>query len=178
MYSMSVETSNICNSHVCFKTNPRTYESSSHAIGSGNPSPGYSYRAKLVTFASIGNFKFLCGEGIMLHAGGNKYPNGLSRTGPPKSPRVPRNMVHCAGTIVGDVWRWRPNIYRTKRLSLLLTPAEEAVMVQMAEAEGGPSQSALLMTYTFDAQKARGDAGESFLGQVFAAEREIRRDTR
>jgi hypothetical protein len=34
------------------------------------------------------------------------------------------------------------------------------------------------MTYTFDAQKARGDAGESFLDQVFAADYEIRPATR
>ena len=51
-------------------------------------------------------------------------------------------------------------------------------MIQIVEAEGGPSQSARLMIYTFDAQKAKGDAGESFLGQVFAAEREIRPATR
>jgi len=34
------------------------------------------------------------------------------------------------------------------------------------------------MTYTFDAQKARGDAGESFLDQVFATGYEIRPATR
>jgi len=34
------------------------------------------------------------------------------------------------------------------------------------------------MTYTFDAQKARGDAGEAFLDQVFAADYEIRPATR
>jgi hypothetical protein len=34
------------------------------------------------------------------------------------------------------------------------------------------------MTYTFGAQKARGDVGEAFLDQVFAAEYEIRPATR
>jgi len=34
------------------------------------------------------------------------------------------------------------------------------------------------MTYTFDTQKARGDAGESFLDQVFAADYEVRPATR
>ena len=48
----------------------------------------------------------------------------------------------------------------------------------MAEAEGGLSPSSLVMTYTFDAQKARSDAGESFLDQLFAAGDEIRRDAR
>ena len=31
------------------------------------------------------------------------------------------------------------------------------------------------MTYTFDAQKAKGDAGELFLDRWFAAEYEVRR---
>jgi hypothetical protein len=35
-------------------------------------------------------------------------------------------------------------MYRTERLGLLLTPAEKAAVVQMAEAEGGLSQSALV----------------------------------
>ena len=34
------------------------------------------------------------------------------------------------------------------------------------------------MTYTFDAQKARGEAGEAFLDQVFTADHEIRPATR
>jgi hypothetical protein len=35
-------------------------------------------------------------------------------------------------------------MYRTKRLGLVLMPAEKTVVVQMAEAEGGLSQSALV----------------------------------
>ena len=53
-------------------------------------------------------------------------------------------MVQYTGTIVRDRWRWRTNMYRTERLGLLLTPAEKAAVVQMAEAEGGLSQSALV----------------------------------
>ena len=35
-------------------------------------------------------------------------------------------------------------MYKTERLGLLLRPAEKTVVVQMAEAEGGLSQSALV----------------------------------
>ena len=37
-------------------------------------------------------------------------------------------------------------MYKTERLGLLLTPAEKTAGVQMAEAEGGLSQSALVWT--------------------------------
>jgi len=47
-------------------------------------------------------------------------------------------------------------MYRTKRLSLLLTPAEKAVVVQLAEAEGGLSQSTLVRRLIHNAARERG----------------------
>lgn len=47
-------------------------------------------------------------------------------------------------------------MYRTERLSLLLTPAEKAAVVQMAEAEGGLSQSALVRRLIHNAARERG----------------------
>ena len=67
-----------------------------------------------------------------------------SQSCPQKSPQVPPNMVQYTGPIVRDRWRWRTNMYKTERLGLLLRPAEKTVVVQMAEAEGGLSQSALV----------------------------------
>ena len=65
-----------------------------------------------------------------------------SQSCPPKSPRVPPNMVQYECTIVRG--GGGENVYRTKRLALVLTPAEKAAVVQMAEDEGGLSQSALV----------------------------------
>jgi hypothetical protein len=47
-------------------------------------------------------------------------------------------------------------MYRTERLGLLLTPAEKTAVVQMAEAEGGLSQSALVRRLIRDAARERG----------------------
>lgn len=58
-----------------------------------------------------------------------------SQSRPQKSPQVPPNMVQHTGTIVRDKRRWRTNMYRTKRLGLVLTPAEKAAVVQLAKAE-------------------------------------------
>jgi hypothetical protein len=46
-------------------------------------------------------------------------------------------------------------MYRTERLGLLLTPAEKAAVVQMAEAEGGLSQSALVRRLIRNAAQER-----------------------
>jgi hypothetical protein len=67
-----------------------------------------------------------------------------SQSCPQKSPQVPPNMVQYTGTIVRDRWRWRTKMYKTERLGLVLTPAEKTAVVQMAEAEGGLSQSSLV----------------------------------
>jgi hypothetical protein len=47
-------------------------------------------------------------------------------------------------------------MYRTERLGLLLTPAEKTAVVQMAEAEGGLSQSALVRRLIRNAARERG----------------------
>lgn len=47
-------------------------------------------------------------------------------------------------------------MYKTKRLGLVLTPAEKAAVVQMAEAEGGLSQSALVRRLIRNAARDRG----------------------
>ena len=47
-------------------------------------------------------------------------------------------------------------MYKTKRLGLVLTPAEKAAVVQMAEAEGGLSQSALVRRLIRNAARERG----------------------
>ena len=47
-------------------------------------------------------------------------------------------------------------MYRTKRLALVLTPAEKAAVVQMAESEGGLSQSALVRRLIRNAARAQG----------------------
>jgi hypothetical protein len=47
-------------------------------------------------------------------------------------------------------------MYRTKRLALVLTPAEKAAVVQMADAEGGLSQSALVRRLIRNAAQERG----------------------
>jgi hypothetical protein len=45
---------------------------------------------------------------------------------------------------------------RTKRLGLVLTPAEKSVLVRMAEAEGGLSQAALVRRLIRHAARERG----------------------
>ena len=47
-------------------------------------------------------------------------------------------------------------MYRTKRLGLVLTPAEKSAVVEMAEAEGGLSQSALVRRLIRNAAHERG----------------------
>ena len=47
-------------------------------------------------------------------------------------------------------------MYRTERLGLLLTPAEKTAVVQMAEAEGGLSQSAFVRRLIHSAARERG----------------------
>ena len=47
-------------------------------------------------------------------------------------------------------------MYRTKRLALVLTPAEKTAVVQMAEAEGGLSQSALVRRLIRNAAREQG----------------------
>jgi hypothetical protein len=79
-----------------------------------------------------------------------------SQSRPRRSPRVPRNMVQYTGTIVRDKWRWRTNMYKTERLGLLLTSAEKTAVVQMAEAEGGLSQSPLVRRLIRNAARERG----------------------
>jgi len=79
-----------------------------------------------------------------------------SQSCPQKSPRVPPNMVQYTGTIVRDRWRWRTNMHKTERLGLLLTPAEKPAVLQMAEAEGDLSQSALVRRLIRNAARERG----------------------
>ena len=47
-------------------------------------------------------------------------------------------------------------MYKTKRLALVLTPAEKNAVVEMAEAEGGLSQSALVRRLIRNAARERG----------------------
>ena len=47
-------------------------------------------------------------------------------------------------------------MYRTKRLDVLLTPAEKEVVVQMAKGEGGLSQSTLIRRLIHNAARERG----------------------
>jgi hypothetical protein len=47
-------------------------------------------------------------------------------------------------------------VYKTKRLALLLTPAEKTAMVDMAKAERGLSQSALVRRLIRNASQERG----------------------
>jgi len=47
-------------------------------------------------------------------------------------------------------------MYRTERLGLLLTPAEKTAVLQMAEAQGGLSQSALVRRLIRNAARERG----------------------
>jgi len=47
-------------------------------------------------------------------------------------------------------------MYKTKRLGLVLTAAEKAAVVTMAEAEGGLSQSALVRRLIRNAARERG----------------------
>jgi len=47
-------------------------------------------------------------------------------------------------------------MYRTKRLALVLTPAEKTAVVKMAEAEGGLSQAALVRRLIRNAAKEHG----------------------
>ena len=48
------------------------------------------------------------------------------------------------------------NMYRTKRLALVLTPAEKSAVVELAEAEGGLSQSALVRWLIRNAARKQG----------------------
>jgi hypothetical protein len=48
------------------------------------------------------------------------------------------------------------SVYRTKRLGLVLTLAEKTAVVQMAEAEGGLSQSAMVGRLIRNAARERG----------------------
>jgi hypothetical protein len=47
-------------------------------------------------------------------------------------------------------------MHKTERLGLVLTPAEKTAVVQMAEAEGGLSQSALVRRLIRNAARERG----------------------
>jgi hypothetical protein len=47
-------------------------------------------------------------------------------------------------------------MYKTKRLALVLTPAEKTAVVEMAEAEGGLSQAALVRRLIRNAAQERG----------------------
>jgi hypothetical protein len=47
-------------------------------------------------------------------------------------------------------------VYKTKRLSLVLTPMEKAVVEQLADSEGGLSQSALVQRLIRNAARDRG----------------------
>ena len=46
-------------------------------------------------------------------------------------------------------------MYKTKRLSLVLTPMEKSVLEQLAEAEGGLSKSALIRRLIRNAARER-----------------------
>ena len=47
-------------------------------------------------------------------------------------------------------------MHKTKRLSLMLTPMEKTVIEQLADAEGGLSQSALVRRLVRDAARKHG----------------------
>jgi hypothetical protein len=47
-------------------------------------------------------------------------------------------------------------MYKTKRLALVLTPAEKTAVVEMAEAESGLSQAALVRRLIRNAAQERG----------------------
>ena len=47
-------------------------------------------------------------------------------------------------------------MYRTKRLALVLTPAEKTAVVELAEVEGGLSQAALVRRLIRNAAQERG----------------------
>ena len=67
-------------------------------------------------------------------------------------------------------------MFKTKRLALVLTPAEKTAVVEMAEAEGGLSQSALVRRLIRNAARERGMWPPAKLRRIGQQIQEVRRD--
>jgi hypothetical protein len=87
-------------------------------------------------------------------------PPSLPQTSPrgvPKSPHKSHEIWYSMHAYHDhQEWRWIASMYKTKRLALVLTPAEKTAVVQMADAEGGLSQSALVRRLIRNAARERG----------------------